>query len=56
MEAVSIKAVKGRDGSVMAWTPSGESVYWSAEYSNRPDYRFRYATVNCMRYRLEWVR
>ena len=52
----TIKAVKANDGSVMAWLADGSSIFWPAHLTIKPDYRFRMVTINCHRYRLEWVR
>jgi hypothetical protein len=52
---ITIKAVKGKGGAVAAWLSDGSPVYWPAHYSNKPDYRFKFVTVNCCRYRLDWV-
>lgn len=56
MSILKVKAIKSKkDGSVMAWLPSGQSVFWSADQS-KPDYRNKYVTINCCKYQLEWVK
>ena len=52
----TIKAIKYKSGAVVAIMPDGQKVFWPPYSTGKPDYRFRMVTVNCYRYRLEWVR
>lgn len=58
MQTVKLYKSQKPGKAVIAFSPdgSGELCYWPPYASNKPDYRHKYVTINCYRYKIEWIK
>ncbi len=51
---LTIPLQKHTNGSVLAFKGGKCVAHWPSFHDNKPDYRYKYVTLNGYRYRIEW--
>lgn len=55
MELLAVTCQKMRY-AVCVTMPDGKLNFFNNEYSGCPDYRNKYVTINCNKYKINWVK
>jgi hypothetical protein len=55
MELLTVKAYKDSGGSVTLYLDNKQVAYYLPEYTNKPTKRNKHITLNCFKFKLEWV-
>lgn len=53
----TVYCLKQPDQTVVAYEqyPSRFLCQWPRDASSKPDYRYKYTTVNCIKYKIVWI-
>jgi len=51
---LTITLQKHKNGSILAFKNGVCCATWSSFLSKKPDYRYKYVTLNCYRYKIQW--
>jgi hypothetical protein len=55
MELLTVKAYKDSGGSVTLYLDNKQVAYYPPEYTNKPTKRNKHITLNCFKFKLQWV-